>query len=105
MPVAWKTNRAREQRRAVDALERSGAVVLRDFERLGPGGTKAGRPAVPEWLRRRLGDEYFGEVKEVRLYPASIFEPGPDGVSRIGTTRPIRDADVAPWSGSGASAS
>ena len=94
VPVAWKTNRARAQRRAVDALERKNAFVLRDFETLGPGGRKTGAPWAPTWFRRRLGDEYFGEVKDVRFYPDVKTVKGPDGSLHY-EAQP-READLAP---------
>jgi hypothetical protein len=61
--IGWQTNRARARRRAVEAIERTGGSVLYDYEKPGPGGSKAGESPTPRWLRENLGDDYFSSVK------------------------------------------
>jgi hypothetical protein len=81
--LAWRVNRARRQREAVEAVKEFGGEVYYDFEFVtgplktpqatwGPnprwGRQTPGRnPPAPNWLRRTVGDEYFQEIAYVRL--------------------------------------
>jgi hypothetical protein len=69
--LGWRVNRANGQRRAVETIKKLGGSVQYDFEFVDgdPDGKKApnARPPGPEWLRERLGDEYFQEVVQAML--------------------------------------
>ena len=74
VPIAWKTNHARTQRRAVDALRKKGFEIHWSFEvyKPEPGDVHSDPfwvhftdPDEPSWFRRRLGDEYCGDVVAV----------------------------------------
>ena len=76
VPMAWKVNRARAQRRAVAEILRVGGKVYYDYQYSGDVRQYSGadfnlrgKPSGPAWLRSRLGDEYFGEVTDVSSYP------------------------------------
>jgi len=62
-----KTNRARNQRTAVNALRAAGARVLYDFQAILPGERKPKELRGPKWLREFLGDDYFQDVVLVNL--------------------------------------
>jgi hypothetical protein len=91
MWVAIVANRAREQRRAVSAIQDMKGQVLydHDWDMTGaseipwprpPGSARPG----PEWLRKRLGEEYFFRV-------AGVFVHGDlGGASLQGRLAPLR---------------
>jgi Leucine-rich repeat (LRR) protein len=56
--MGWRVNRANDQRRAVAAIVRAGGGVSYDHQ---------GRPWAPDWLRKRLGDEFFQDVTAVQF--------------------------------------
>ena len=60
VPLAWKVNRAHNQRRVVAKLTSLGAQVIWSFQQ--PG---AKDPPEPQWLRRLLGDHFFFDVHHV----------------------------------------
>jgi hypothetical protein len=60
--TGWRVNRAYDQRRAVAAILRAGGRVGYDHK---------GRPWAPDWLRKRLGDEFFQEVTSVQCLDRS----------------------------------
>lgn len=67
--MAWQTNRARAQRRAIDIIEASGGG-FRYEDQPAPCafcclGQNEERPPGPAWLRNRLGDDYFRRVSWV----------------------------------------
>jgi hypothetical protein len=71
-------NRAREQREAVRAIEASGGTVLYDWSNEIPPGTFLiypppvdEKPRGPAWLRRIIGDDFFQEVRTVKLLHAA----------------------------------
>src|SRR4051812_25186139 len=69
--LARVTNRARAQRRAVATIRAAGGEIIYDFQSTGRGSSRDGPdvvPAGPRWLRHILGDEYFQDVVEVRLW-------------------------------------
>jgi hypothetical protein len=64
--LGWLANRARDQREAVAAVQRSGGWVHYDYEFVN-GKLARGRSLwTPRWLRR-LGDEHFQYVRQVSL--------------------------------------
>jgi hypothetical protein len=71
VPIGRQVNRANGQRRAVEAIRKLGGAVQYDFEFVDgdPSGKKVpnARPPGPEWLRRRLGDEFFQDVVQANL--------------------------------------
>jgi hypothetical protein len=98
VPVAWKTNRARAQRRAVAVIKKKGGYVGYDYEfRNGqPVDYSQGHPDAPQWLRRALGDEFFQEVTYVYC-PYEINQFWPDGLAsaiREKRRRSISDEDL-----------
>jgi hypothetical protein len=82
--LGWISNRAREQRETVKALQKFGGFVHYDWEFVNgpvkvPRGnllwkpswgkfTPTNQPWAPNWLRRPLGDEYFQSIAHVSLY-------------------------------------
>ncbi|HEV3167877.1 MAG TPA: hypothetical protein VGZ22_28000 [Isosphaeraceae bacterium] len=73
LPIAWATNRARAQRRGVEAIRNLGGEVFYDYEFDSLGDPLSGptKPWGPEWLHRLLGVEYFQEVHHVWFSPRS----------------------------------
>ena len=65
--LGWRVNKARQQRRAVAAVEAFGGWVHYDYEFVGGKLTPGQEPSAPVWLRRMLGDEFFREVAYVSL--------------------------------------
>jgi hypothetical protein len=82
--LGWVVTRARDQRRAVAALQKFGGFVHYDWEFIdGPVNVPRGsglwkptwgklmkgkKPWAPDWLRRALGDEYFQSIRHVSLF-------------------------------------
>ena len=65
--LGWQVNRAREQREAVAAVRRYGGEVHYEHEFF-DGKLKSGRTDwAPRWLRQLVGDEFFRQVRQVRL--------------------------------------
>lgn len=60
--LGWKTERVREQRETVQAIEALGGFVRYDWECY-PASSEA--PPGPVWLRRMIGDEFFQEPVSV----------------------------------------
>jgi Leucine-rich repeat (LRR) protein len=60
--MAWKANRTRAQRRAIEAVERAGGVVGFDYEFRGGEYIQDAKPWEAAWLRRMLGDDFFHDV-------------------------------------------
>jgi hypothetical protein len=83
MPMAWRVNKARQQREAAQAVRDFGGTVHYDWEFvIGPGVrpptgiywrdvwgkfTPGRKPKAPVWLRRAIGDEYFQEITHVSM--------------------------------------
>jgi Leucine Rich repeat len=72
--MGWIVHRARVQRDAVAAIVRVGGTVYYDWEvKYVPGAVVSyqpipnAKPPWPKWLVDRLGPDYFGDVKMVRL--------------------------------------
>jgi hypothetical protein len=65
--LGWHANRAREQREAVAAVQRSGGWVHYDYEFKNGKLTPGQSPWAPRWLRAALGDEFFQNVQQVSL--------------------------------------
>ena len=65
--LGWQVNRAREQREAVAAVRRYGGEVHYEHEFF-DGKLKSGRNGWgPRWLRQLVGEEFFRQVRHVRL--------------------------------------
>ena len=62
VPLGWQVNRAREQREALDAVQRYGGWVHFDYEFVNGAVIPGRAPRAPRWLRMMLGDEYFRKV-------------------------------------------
>ena len=67
VPLAWGVNKAREQRRAVAAVQKYGGWVHYDYEFVGGKLTPGQEPWAPRWMRSLLGDEFFQEIAYVSL--------------------------------------
>lgn len=65
--LAWRVNRARQQKGAVLAVKRHGGWVHYDYEFVNGNPAKGRSPWAPRWIRRILGDEYFQNVEQVSL--------------------------------------
>jgi hypothetical protein len=73
VPLGWQVNRTREQRVAVEAVQRYGGSVHFDYEFVSGALIPGGTPRGPRWLRMMLGDEYFRKVRLVNFdYERSI---------------------------------
>jgi hypothetical protein len=73
VPLAWQVNRAREQREAVDAVQKYGGWVHFDYEFFNGAVIPGCAPRAPRWLRMMFGDEYFRKVAFVNFdYERSI---------------------------------
>lgn len=76
--LAWQSNRARKQERAVAAILALGGIVTYDHQLDRRGYPSSAGPSGPAWLRRWIGDSYFQEVECVDWFD-----------------KPVTDADVA----------
>ncbi len=66
--LGWIVHRARVQRLAVEAIEKTGGRVIYEWGRIpGKGLDPNGKPRAPRWLVERLGVDYFGNVALVQL--------------------------------------
>ena len=65
--LGWRVNRARQQARAVAAVQKNGGWVHYDYEFVGGNLTKGAEPWAPRVLRSMLGDEIFQEIEQVSL--------------------------------------
>ena len=84
------TNRAREQREAVKAIEALGATVMYDWqiELLRPTNRSSAHPAPhgPAWLRWFVGDDYFQHAQLASFSgpdPGQPFPPEADILKSI----------------------
>lgn len=66
--LGWITHKARQQRIAVAAIKQYGGQV--DYECGSVNGKigDVGEPWAPNWLRTRIGEEYFRDIAFVTLY-------------------------------------
>lgn len=71
---AWRLEKARRQREAVEAILGLGGVVAYDYQVDESGEWIEGaEPTAPEWLRKLLGDDFFCDVLCVDVFPAPKF--------------------------------
>lgn len=72
-------NRARRQREAVTWVMKQGGHISYDYERPTADGSYpvGAKPPGPEWLRERLGIEYFASVEGVILDRDEISDISP----------------------------
>jgi internalin A len=66
--LGWVVHRARVQRDAVAAIERTGGYVAYDWQRVQDTVSRDKKPGYPEWIVRLLGMDYFGHVVWVGLF-------------------------------------
>jgi hypothetical protein len=69
--LAWETNRARTQRRAVETLMKGGAEILYDDVIDEDGGYRKQEipyPAWKRWVMRTFGEEYIVKVRRVSFW-------------------------------------
>ncbi len=106
--LGWVVNRARTQRAAVDAIQSAGGTIRFDYHENGPRSwSTAGRPRGPQWLRSRLGSEYFDHPVYVGLFntPQSqewiaAFNQLPPIKSLLLSGRHVNDETLAQLTGS-----
>ena len=70
--MGWATNKVRKQSRAVDAIIARGGQVIYAHQRApmaaNPNAINANaKPPGPEWLRKRIGDDYFQSPVHVSI--------------------------------------
>jgi Leucine-rich repeat (LRR) protein len=70
VPLAWKVNRARNQRLVVAEIERLNGHMYYDYERnfnVGLSTSVVPQPPGPNWLREFLGIDYFADIVHVNV--------------------------------------
>jgi len=80
--LGWRWRRAQRQAAIVEALRKTGvAHVMYDYEVHTSDEGDLGRVTiVPPWLRRVLGEDFFSDVHDVTIGPASrVATQPPDG--------------------------
>ncbi len=100
LPCSWmavEMKAAREQKEAVDVIEKSGGSVVYDWQdaswgTVGDDGQgfmlhytplPDAHPSGPEWLRNLLGDDFFGEVEIVELSETQVADRGLEYIERM----------------------
>jgi hypothetical protein len=74
---AWKLQKARRQREAVEAIVEAGGYVYYDFQIDETGAEITGaQPTAPVWLRKSLGDDFFRAVTTVDLSGTQVTNTG-----------------------------
>jgi hypothetical protein len=89
--LAWRLNRAKEQREAAAAIRAAGGWVHYDYEFTDPKSLDIdpqARPWEPEWLLRLVGIDFFHDVVSVNL----VYEG--DGAERQDNNKP--PTNIAP---------
>ena len=100
LPLAWfalKIRKAERQRQAVEAIRKTGGVVVYDYEfevfanRLAEAkllgvdmnyGPNEPEPPAPEWLRGLLGVDFFSDVAVVDLTRTHATKEGIEELKR-----------------------
>jgi hypothetical protein len=95
---AWLAHRMDQKRielEAVDSLVKRGARVAFDYHFLKSGGFDAtAQPPGPAWLRRLVGENFFGEVENVE-FPAEIRSPIVDAdLVRLGSLTNLKSLEL-----------
>ena len=67
IPMAWKVNRARNQRAVVAELGKLNSQIMYDYQIVNGRANRNLSPPGPKWLIDFLGKEYFVEVSQVTL--------------------------------------
>ena len=70
--------RAREQRSAVEAIQKLGGDVYYEHQFI-----NSNDPPGPEWLRQLIGDEYFFSVAIARLYGSKVNDTSLASIKRL----------------------
>jgi hypothetical protein len=81
VPCSWlavEMKKAREQKKAVEAVRRLGFIDSYDY-RIDLGKT----PPAPEWLRRLLGDEFFVSVVALYATRPQVTDAAMEHVKRL----------------------
>jgi hypothetical protein len=73
--LGWRVNRARTQRRVVQAVRNPGVTFHYDWQFVGGTYRPRRKPPGPDWLRRFLGNEYFKEVTHAGIADTSPMNP------------------------------
>jgi hypothetical protein len=60
--LAKRLDRAKKQRKAIEAVEKLRGGVFYDYQKGSSICRPAGEPRAPGWLRRLLGDQFFADV-------------------------------------------
>lgn len=89
--LGWRVHLARLQREAVAAVRRHGGWVHYDYEFVNDKPTPGRQPWGPRWLRQRLGDEYFQEIRSVSFAHDDFRGAKPENED----DRPVEDALAA----------
>jgi hypothetical protein len=72
----------------VAEIQAAGGTVMYDYHETAPRTmSTAGTPRGPEWLRRRLGSEYFDRPVSVTLFGAPPHEQWVQAVNRLPSIR------------------
>jgi Leucine Rich repeat len=72
--LGMKVKQAREQREAVKAIRAVGGDVVYDYQEFADDFVvlHAPKPSSPEWLRERLGEDFFHNVVRVNLHGPKV---------------------------------
>jgi len=86
--IGMKFREAETQRKAVEAIRKAGGWVTYDYERTKHGYLSgSAEPPAPAWLRKLVGDDFFGDVLGVCLYP-------PVGDAALGHVSALADLET-----------
>ncbi|MGY8768995.1 MAG: leucine-rich repeat domain-containing protein [Pirellulales bacterium] len=67
VPLSVRLYQARQQQLAVEWVTANGGYVHYDYQKQGPGSYLVPDSSLDKWLRNRLGDDFFKDVKLVSL--------------------------------------
>jgi hypothetical protein len=99
VPCSWmavERERAKTQKEAVEAIQRSAGLVFYDYQIGAPGVVvRNSGPPGPAALRSLLGDDFFAVVIEASLGNGGIEQVGRlPHLRRLNISVPIKDADL-----------
>lgn len=95
--LGWKCEQARTQREAVKAIEALGGTVYYDWQlQYLPNGQKivkpGGKPNVPDWIRKIIGDDVFQTARVVAF--GDPGRPVPDVLNAIPHLQRLRELET-----------